>query len=101
MENVDFEYRAEIICNQSVQDDVIDYLEQELPELEYSILPEVQGKGAKSKKLGNTTWPEKNFILFAYTNLDGAKKIKEILKNLKRKFPEEGISVFFLKSETI
>ncbi len=78
MENNDFEYRAEIICNQSVEDDLIDYLEQELPELEYSILPEVQGKGGKSKKLGNTTWPEKNFVLFAYTNSEGAKKIKEI-----------------------
>ncbi len=91
-------YKAEIIANQSVQDDIIELLEQEIPEIQYTVLPDVQGRGIHSKKLGDTTWPEMNFILFAYTDEIGAKKIKSIIAAIKEKFPEEGISVFFSKS---
>ena len=38
-------YRVEIISNQSVQDDIIELLEQEIPDLQYTILPDVQGRG--------------------------------------------------------
>ena len=67
-------YRVEIISNQSVQDDIIELLEQEIPSLQYSILPDVQGRGNKAKKLGDTVWPEMNFILFAYVQEEDAKK---------------------------
>ena len=95
------EYRAEIICNQSVQDDVIELLEQEISDIQYTVIENVNGKGLSSKKLGNTTWPEMNFLLFAYTDLSGAKKIKTIVEFLKKKFPKEGISVFFSKCEIL
>ena len=95
------EYRAEIICNQSVQDDVIELLEQEISDIQYTVIENVNGKGLSSKKLGNTTWPEMNFLLFAYTDLSGAKKITTIVEFLKKKFPKEGISVFFSKCEIL
>ena len=60
------EYRVEIICNQSIQDDVIELLEQEIQDIQYTVIENVNGKGLSSKKLGNTTWPEMNFLLFAY-----------------------------------
>lgn len=94
-------YRAEIISNQSVQDDVIEVIEQEIPNVQYSILSDVMGKGTNTRKLGDATWPEMNFLLFVYTDLQGAKKIKKIVEVLKQKFPNEGISVFFTKSEEI
>lgn len=92
------QYRVEIISNQSVQDDVVELLEEEIPGIEYTILPDVQGKGNKSKKLGDTTWPEMNFVLFSYVDEDSAKKIKAIIQALKQKFPNEGISLFFTQS---
>lgn len=91
-------YKAEIISNQSVEDDIIELLEQEIPDIQYTVITDAQGRGNHSKKLGDTTWPEMNFILFAYTNEIGAKKIKAIVKAIKEKFPQEGISVFFSKS---
>ena len=100
-EDLECEYRAEIICNQSVQDDVIELLEQEISDIQYTVIENVNGKGLSSKKLGNTTWPEMNFLLFAYTDLSGAKKIKTIVEFLKKKFPKEGISVFFSKCEIL
>lgn len=98
---MEYEYRAEIICNQSVMDDIIESIETEISDVEYTIIENAQGSGLSSKKLGNTVWPEMNFILFAYTNLDGAMKIKSIMEELKKKFPREGMSWFFTKSETL
>ncbi len=95
------EYRAEIISNQSVQDDIVELLEQEMPDIQYTILPDTHGRGMTSRKLGDTTWPEMNFVLFAYTNAEGAKKIKAIIAAIKKKFPDEGISVFFSKGAEI
>ena len=87
-------YRIEIISNQSVQDDIVELLEQEIPNVQYSILPDAQGRGSKSKKLGDTVWPEMNFILFVYAEEAEAKKIKAIIEAVRAKFPSEGISMF-------
>ncbi|MCQ2591448.1 MAG: hypothetical protein MJ188_01580 [Treponema sp.] len=94
-------YRAEIMSNQSVQDDIVELLEQELPGIQYTIIPDAHGRGNSSRKLGDTIWPEMNFVLFAYTDKIGAKKIKAIIQAVKSRFPNEGISVFFTKGEEI
>jgi len=98
---MEIEYRAEIISNQSVEDDIIELLEQEIPDIQYTILPDVHGRGANQKKLGSTVWPEQNFALYAYVDLAAAKKIKAIIKAVKNRFPKEGISVFFVKGADI
>ena len=88
-------YRAEIISNQSVQDDIVELLETEIEGIEYTILPAVQGRGVNSKKLGYTVWPEQNFVLFTFVEKEAAQIIKQIITALKQKFPREGISLFF------
>lgn len=96
-----YEYRVEIISNQSVMDDIVEYLESEISNIEYTIIENAQGSGRSSKKLGNTVWPEMNFILFAYTDSESAKKIKVIMEDLKKKYPREGMNCFFTKGETL
>ena len=91
-------YRAEIISNQSVQDDITELLEQEIPGIEYTVIPEIHGRGVRTKKLGDTVWPEMNFVLFTYVEEEAAKKIKTIVEGLKKRFPNEGISLFFTKA---
>lgn len=86
--------RIEVIANQSVEDDIVEKFEYELPDLEYTILPEVHGKGRNSHKNGNNIWPEENFLLFSYTDEENAKKIKELVETVKNRFPREGISIF-------
>ena len=95
------EYRAEIISNQSVEDDVIELLEQEIPDIQYTLMNDVHGKGLRTKKLGSAAWPEQNFVLYAYVDKEAAKKIKEIMAAVKKRFPNEGISLFFTKCEEI
>ena len=87
-------YRIEIVSNQSVQDEIIELMEQEIPEIEYTLIPTVQGRGRSSKKLGDTTWPEQNFGLFAYVEKEVAFKVKAIISAVKKKFPTEGITLF-------
>ena len=91
-------YRAEIISNQSVQEDIIERLERELPSIQYTVIPEISGRGTRTKKLGDTVWPEMNFILFAYVDEEAARKIKEIVEAVKQRFPNEGISLFYTKA---
>lgn len=91
-------YRAEIISNQSVEDNIIELLEEEIKDIEYTIVESVQGKGMSSKKLGDTVWPEMNFCLYTYVSEENAKKIKAIVAAVKEKFPREGISVFFTQT---
>ncbi len=92
-------YRIEIIANQSVQEDITELLEEEIPEIQYTLIPTVQGRGTHSKKLGSTTWPEQNFVLFAYLSKNDAKKAKAIIAAVKQKFAGEGITFFCVQEE--
>ena len=91
-------YRAEIISNQSVQEDIVERLEKALSSIEYTVIPEIHGRGQRTKKLGDTVWPEMNFVLFTYVEEEAARKIKEIVEAVKQRFPNEGISLFFTKA---
>ena len=94
-------YRAEIISNQSVQEDITERLEEAIPSIEYTVIPEIHGRGLRSKKLGDTVWPEMNFVLFSYVEKETALKVKEVVEAVKNRFPNEGISLFFTKAEEI
>lgn len=94
-------YRAEIISNQSVQEDISELLEKEIPSIQYTVIPEIHGRGERTKKLGDTVWPEMNFVLFSYVKESDAKKVQKVVNAVKKRFPNEGISVFFTKAETL
>ena len=94
-------YRAEIISNQSVQEDITERLEEAIPSIEYTVIPEIHGRGLRTKKLGDTVWPEMNFVLFSYVEKEEALKVKEVVTAVKERFPNEGISLFFTKAEEI
>ncbi len=94
-------YRIEIVSNQSVQDEIIELMEQEIPEIEYTIIPTVQGRGKSSRKLGDTTWPEQNFVLFSYVQREVAIKVKAVIAAVKKRFPTEGITFFCTPEEVL
>ncbi len=94
-------YRAEIISNQSVQEDITERLEEVIPSIEYTVIPEIHGRGMRTKKLGDTVWPEMNFVLFTYVEKEDALKVKEVVEAVKERFPNEGISLFFTKAVEI
>lgn len=92
-------YRAEIIANQSVQEDITELLEEHIPGILYTTIPLVTGKGGSDYKEGSTTWPETNFVLFSYIKDKDVPKVRAIIKAVKEKFRDEGIKLFFVKAE--
>lgn len=92
-------YRAEIIANQSVQEDIIELLEEYIPKILYTVIPLAQGRGQGDYKLGTSSWPETNFILFAYIQKEDAPKLKAIIDAVKKRFPDDGIKIFFTKAK--
>lgn len=90
-------YRAEIVANQSIQEDLIELLEQTIPDILYTIIPLVQGRGKDDRKLGNTTWPETNFLLFSYVEDSEIEKVRAVVRAIKKTFKDEGVKLFTLK----
>ncbi|WP_191018141.1 PG0541 family transporter-associated protein [Treponema zioleckii] len=88
--------RIEIIANQSVQSELIKNIETLMPDMFYTILPLANGKGKNSYKLGDSTWPETNFVLISYADDSAEKKISQIVRFVKLKFSTEGIKLFIL-----
>lgn len=93
--------RCEIIANQSVQDEIITLLEEHIEGVLYTIIPTVVGRGKNSYKLGDSTWPETNFILITYVKDEDELKVKAIIKAVKEKFDGEGIKLFCVKAENL
>lgn len=91
--------RCEIIANQSVQEEIINLLEEHIPEVLYTIIPMVVGRGKNSYKLGNASWPETNFVLISYVEDEQVKIVQAIIKAVKEKFVGEGIKLFLVKAE--
>ncbi|MBQ7159791.1 MAG: hypothetical protein IJS09_10295 [Treponema sp.] len=92
-------FRAEIIANQSVQEDIIEALEEYIPDVLYTILPLAHGRGGSDRKLGSSTWPETNFVLFTYVADKDKPTVDAVLTAIKQKFPDEGIKLFWVKAE--
>lgn len=83
--------RLEIIANQSVREELVEKLEARLPEIEYTLIPLVQGKGRRKRKEGTRTWPETNFYLLAYLGEEDFAAAAAAMGELRRRFPDEGI----------
>ena len=93
--------RCEIIANQSVQEEIITLLEEYIPDILYTIIPVVTGKGKNSYKNGDNVWPETNFLLITYIEEEKINEIKSIVSAVKRQYQQEGIKLFFVKAENI
>lgn len=93
--------RIEIIANQSVHDEIIDALEEYIPNILYTVIPLAEGRGQDSYKLGTSSWPETNFVLFSYVKKSELEKVKAIIKAIKEKFPDEGIKAFLTKAKDL
>ena len=91
--------RLEIVANQSVQEEVVLALETGLPGVTYTLIPVAHGRGGDDWRLGNTTWPEENFVLFTYQDDAVVDRALVILADLKTKFPREGMKWWTVKAE--
>jgi hypothetical protein len=86
--------RIEIIANRSVQSEIISGIENAFPDMCYTLIENVHGKGSKEYRMGTATWPEVNFMLIIYTDDNRALMIGDIIDEIKQLFTDEGIQYF-------
>ena len=90
--------RMELIANRSVEREIIEALEESIDEFFYTLIPELQGRGKTKYRLGTATWPEMNFLLISYLDDDAAAKAVTIIREVKERFPREGIKLFLMEA---
>lgn len=93
--------RLELIGNRAVEDDLYDlFRKQELNPF-YTKLAEVQGFGDAGTRRGDHIFPEENFLLIFYCEEAVADAITEVVRELKRIFPGEGIVLYKSQAERL
>jgi len=88
--------RMELIANRSVEREIIEALEDAIPNFYYTLIPVLHGKGKMQYRLDTATWPETNFMLISYLEDDDALVVKSIVNEVKEHFPKEGIKLFLM-----
>ena len=87
--------RLELIANRSVEEDFFDLLtERGLANVAYTKVPVVFGSGNAGPRQGDHVWPEENFLLMMYCDEGIADRLTEVVRELKKVFPDEGIALF-------
>ncbi len=92
--------RIEIIANRSVQDNLIDSLEEAIPDFYYTVMPLVHGRGRQQRRLGTATWPEENFLILAYVSDADADTARNVVAGIKTRFPKEGVKIFSVPADS-
>lgn len=92
--------RIEIICNNSVFEDVQELL-LELRVKAYTKIENVHGVGTEGQKWGDAVWPQENFIMTIYCGSDSLSEIVDGFRALKTRFPTEGLKLFLSDSEML
>ena len=89
--------RLELIANRSVENEIIEALEENVEDFFYTLLPQIQGRGKTKYRLGTATWPEMNFLLISYLENEAAAKAQAAIRGVKERFPREGIKLFMME----
>ena len=90
-------YRIEIFANKSVEDDILEALEQYIPDILYTTVPLAYGRGGNDRKLGTSTWPETNFMMISYIEDSALATVKAVMQGVKARFSGEGVKFFCMK----
>jgi len=93
--------RLELIANRSVENEIIEALDENITDFYYTLLPQINGKGKTKYRLGTTIWPELNFLLISYLDDISALKARSVILNIKEKFPKEGIKLFIIEADLV
>jgi hypothetical protein len=86
--------RTEIYANRSVEEEILEEMEKRIPDLCYSLIEDVRGKGRSGIHQGTAIWPELNVLYLLYGSSQEASLIAEGVEQVRKIFPREGIKIF-------
>ncbi|GHV88998.1 hypothetical protein AGMMS50267_13580 [Spirochaetia bacterium] len=88
--------RIEIVANHSVEEDLFEAFKDAGVGKFYTRYDNVFGVGTSGPRMGDAIWPEVNFALVFWCELDEARGIANAVAKVKKHFPDEGIKLFGL-----
>jgi hypothetical protein len=86
--------RIEIVANHAVEEDILEAFKDAGVAKFYTKYSNVFGVGSTGPRMGDAIWPEVNFSLVIWCELDEAKGIAKAVAKVKKHFPNEGIKLF-------
>ena len=86
--------RAEIIANQSIEEDIIELLEIMGIGEAFTYIPHVHGRGRHGRKEASAVWPEENIIFIIYTEDEQLPVLSAGLESIKDDFKTEGLQCY-------
>lgn len=86
--------RVEIIASRSVAQDLLDAPDAAYGAIPFTLIPDVQGRGRQGIRRGDAVWPELNVYLMTFCEDDRAAELSSAVRELKTRFPREGIKIF-------
>lgn len=88
--------RIEIIANHSVEENILEALKLEGVGKYYTKYPSIFGVGTSGPRMGDSIWPEENFIMVIWCEEEEARGIERAIHTVKEQFPDEGVKIFGL-----
>ena len=88
--------RVEVIANNSVEENIFEEFKAEGVAKYYTKMNNAHGVGTSGPRMGDAIWPEENFVLIIWCELEEALGIERALKRIKTRFPLEGVKLFGL-----
>ena len=84
-------HRIDIVANQSVEEDIIEHLQSVGHGESFTYIHPVFGRGDHGRREMSAVWPETNVLFIVYMNDDSAGRFISGLRELRERFPREGI----------
>jgi len=91
--------RVEIIFSAAVDEDFMDGFKKYKIGAHFTKLGGVTGAGFSNPKLGDSVWPQLNEMLIVYCSKSEADKIVDLVKEVREKYPMEGVACFISKAK--
>lgn len=92
--------RVELIFSAAVDEDFMDGFKKKGIGAHYTKISGVTGAGFSNPKLGDAVWPQLNEMILVYCSKEEAEKIIDLAKDIREKYPMEGIACFVSKAKS-
>lgn len=86
--------RMDIILSQALEEDFVYQCQLLHVDTCYTKIPGVMGRGNSSPKMGDSIWPQLNSWYMLVVSDEDAFKLKKLVENLRKEYPDEGIGCF-------
>lgn len=86
--------RLEVIMSQAIEDDFAKSFMTKATGNMFTKIENVMGKGFSVPKMGDDIWPQFNCLYIIYCTEEQAQQVQEILQELRKEYPGEGLACF-------